>query len=64
MSMAVAAPGHDEAFAGIINNFSLAVFNKCCCALSIADVNILAVFNCKGFNKLRIFTREYLAIDD
>ena len=60
MSVTVAATGHNETFAGVIDNFGLALFDKRFRTRFFADVNKFSVFNRERLDDFVIFGRENL----
>ena len=63
MSVSVAAAGHYETLAAVVNNFCLACFDKGFCAFPIAYIDVFAVFHGERLCNLVAFRSEYLSVD-
>ena len=63
MSMAVTAGRHHKSLAGMVNNFSPALLNKCFGSLPVTHVDVSAVLYGECLCDLTVFRSKDLAID-
>ena len=64
MGVPVAARRHYQPFIGVIDNFSLALFDKRFSTRFVADINKFAVLNRERLDDFVVFWRENLAVND
>ena len=64
MCVAVAAAGHDEPLAGVIDHLGLALLDEGLGPGLVADIDVLAVFHCKCLDEAVGLGGEHLAIYD
>ena len=64
MSVTVAATGHYETFASVVNDFGLALFDKIFDAVFVADVNKFSVLNRKSIYNFVAFRSKNFAANN
>ena len=63
MGVTIAAAGHHESLASVIDDLGLTFLNKDLGSSLVANIDVLTILHSEGFNNLIVVGSENLAID-